>query len=72
MRLGLTGGIGCGKSTVVQVFREAGWRALETDRIVADLLDHDESVRSTLRARWPEVISSEGARSKEGRCPCLC
>lgn len=61
MHVGLTGGIGCGKSTVVGFFRDAGWRTLESDKIVAELLSGDEEVRSALRQRWgAAVFTSEG------------
>ena len=56
MCIGLTGGIGCGKSTVVQLFKEAGWRTLESDQIVADLLARDSNVREALRLRWGDQV----------------
>lgn len=52
LRIGLTGGIGCGKTTVVGLFAAAGWRTLQSDEIVQDLLEHDESLREQLRMRW--------------------
>lgn len=60
MNIGLTGGIGCGKSTVVQLFKEAGWRTLESDAIVRELLADSEEVQTALRERWGErVLRSE-------------
>ena len=56
MKIGLTGGIGCGKSTVVGLFAEAGWSTLQTDAIVRDLLDNDTTVQSALRERWKETV----------------
>jgi dephospho-CoA kinase len=62
LKLGLTGGIGCGKSTVVGFFREAGWETIESDAVVADLLAHHPEVRAALRARWGgSVFGPEGA-----------
>lgn len=58
MKLGLTGGIGCGKSTVTRIFRDAGWKTLESDKIVAQLLAEDAAVRSALRERWGEAVFS--------------
>jgi dephospho-CoA kinase len=58
MKIGLTGGIGCGKSTVVGFFEEAGWKTLESDKIVADLLANDETVQTELRQRWGEAVFS--------------
>jgi dephospho-CoA kinase len=60
MKVGLTGGIGCGKSTVVGLFREAGWRTIETDAVVRDLLATDLEVQAQLRARWGAAVFSEG------------
>ena len=56
MNIGLTGGIGCGKSTVVRLFAESGWNTLETDRVVAALLQKDKSVREQLRGRWGGAV----------------
>lgn len=62
MKLGLTGGIGCGKSTVIRIFKEAGWNTLESDKIVADLLAGDEGVRSALRQHWGEAVFTQEGR----------
>ena len=34
MKLGLTGGIGCGKSTAARFFEEAGFRRIDTDEVI--------------------------------------
>lgn len=61
MRVGLTGGIGCGKSTVVKFFAEAGWRTLESDRIVAAVLANDPEVHTELRNRFgDQVFDADG------------
>lgn len=59
MKVGLTGGIGCGKSTVARIFRDAGWRTLDSDKIVAELLSADESVQAALREHWGEAVFSD-------------
>lgn len=59
MKLGLTGGIGCGKSTVTRIFKEAGWNTMESDKVVANLLAEDEGVRSALRQHWGEVVFTQ-------------
>lgn len=62
MKVGLTGGIGCGKSTVVRFFREAGWRTVETDTLVRDLLAEDAGVQARLRERWGgAVFAADGS-----------
>lgn len=44
MNIGLTGGIGCGKSTVLDFFRAHGMRCLSADTVVHRLLSEDLSV----------------------------
>lgn len=53
--IGLTGGIGAGKSEALAAFERAGAATLSTDRVAHDLLDR-EDVRALLVERWgPEV-----------------
>lgn len=62
MKVGLTGGIGCGKSTVVKIFAESGWRTVESDAIVKNLLSNHPGVRASLRERWGgAVFAADGA-----------
>lgn len=62
LKIGLTGGIGCGKSTVVQLFAEAGWRTIETDGVVRECLASDAAVHAALRERWGDAIfQADGA-----------
>jgi len=61
MRVGLSGGIGCGKSTVVGLFREAGWHTVESDAVVRELLATDVGVQAQLRSRWGEAVFTDGA-----------
>ncbi|MGZ0657345.1 dephospho-CoA kinase [Coraliomargarita sp. W4R72] len=61
MKVGLTGGIGCGKTTVVALFREAGWRTIESDALVRELLATDERVLAQLRVRWGDAVFTDGA-----------
>ena len=62
MKIGLTGGIGCGKSTVVQLFAEAGWRTIETDEVVRECLAGDAVVHAALHERWGvAVFDADGA-----------
>jgi len=60
VKVGLTGGIGCGKSTVVGFFREAGWSTLESDQIVREILADDPEVQRALQGRWGESVLLAG------------
>lgn len=56
MKIGLTGGIGCGKSTAVQFFAKAGWRTIETDAVVRDCLASDATVHAALSEHWGKAV----------------
>lgn len=66
MVIGLTGGIGCGKSTVAHLFEDEGFRRLDCDQIVHDLLAKDESVIRRISERFGEgVIGSDGGINRK-------
>lgn len=52
LRIGLTGGIGCGKSTVGALFAKAGWSVISTDDLVRGLLVSDNAVKGALWEHW--------------------
>jgi dephospho-CoA kinase len=57
--VGLTGGIGAGKSEALAVFERLGAATLSTDKVAHDLLD-DEEVRAALVDRWGSEIAPNG------------
>jgi len=57
--VGLTGGIGAGKSEVLAAFERLGAATLSTDRVTHELLD-DEQVRAALIERWGDDIAAGG------------
>ncbi|MGB0184875.1 MAG: dephospho-CoA kinase, partial [Opitutales bacterium] len=60
-RIGLTGGMGCGKSSVAGFFAEAGWSVLSADALVQALLASNEVVIGAVRERWgAAVFDAEG------------
>ena len=61
MKVGLSGGIACGKSTVLGFFREAGWYTVDSDAVVRELLATNAEVQAQLRSRWGEAVFTEGA-----------
>ena len=53
MILGITGGTGCGKTTLLHVIRDYGGLVLDCDEIYHRLLESDEQMLSALRGRFP-------------------
>jgi dephospho-CoA kinase len=51
MVIGLTGGIGCGKSTAAACFAELGFVVIDADRLARQVLESHVCV-SQLRGRW--------------------
>src|ERR687886_290673 len=58
--VGLTGGLGAGKSTALRALTELGAATLSTDAVVHDLLTTDE-VRGLLVERFGAVVAPDGA-----------
>ncbi len=49
MLIGLTGGIGSGKSAVSRGLREMGYQVLDTDKIARELMETDQELRAEIR-----------------------
>lgn len=62
--VGLTGGIGAGKSEALAAFERLGAATLSTDRVAHDLLD-DHEVKAALVERWGEEIAPDGQVDRE-------
>ncbi len=57
MILGLTGGFGCGKSSVLAFFKTAGWQTSSADDICAELYDQQNpGLMTQLRAHWQDKV----------------
>ena len=52
MIAGITGGLGCGKSTAARAFETRGFRRLDSDQIVKDQVLADPAVIAALGARY--------------------
>ena len=62
--VGLTGGIGAGKSEALAAFERLGAATLSTDRVAHDLLDDDE-VKAALLERWGDEIARGGSVDRD-------
>lgn len=61
VQIGLTGGIGCGKSTALKLFADRGFGVVDCDGIVHELLAGDRPVLDEIREVFGEgVISATG------------
>lgn len=61
LKVGLTGGIGCGKSSAVAIFRSLGVPIVDADRIAREVVQKGESALTQLAAVFgAEAITAEG------------
>jgi dephospho-CoA kinase len=59
--VGLTGGMGCGKSTAAALFAERGFRRLDADQVVRDELLPSPDIANAIRQRLgPAMLAADG------------
>lgn len=58
--IGLTGGLGSGKSTALAALGRLGAMTLSTDRVVHDLYAQDAELRDLVVARWGDEVAPDG------------
>ena len=70
MKVGITGGLGCGKSTVARSLEQRGFRRLDSDQIVRDEVLTDPAVIAALRGRYGDAVLEKdtggGTRGNSG------
>ena len=69
LRVGLTGGIASGKSTIAQILREQGCAIIEADLLAHEYLkSEDPSAQEVVREFGPQILDASGkiSRSKLG------
>lgn len=65
MIVGITGGVGTGKSTVARAFEQRGYRRLDSDRIVHEIVLTDPAVLDALASRFGDrVVEARGDRGE--------
>lgn len=65
LRVGLTGGLGSGKSTAAAILRELGAQVIEADQLGRELMEPDHAVYDQIvRAFGPEVVLPSGALNR--------
>ncbi len=66
MIIGLTGGLGCGKSTAARFLAELGFRVLDSDRIVREEVLVEPAIAAAVGRRFPGVLDAAGAVRRDG------
>jgi dephospho-CoA kinase len=62
LRIGLTGGLGSGKSTVASLLREHGFHLLEADAIARELMQPGQAVHRAIAEHFGrEVVRADGS-----------
>ena len=65
MILGITGGTGCGKTTLLSCIAALGGTVLDCDEIYHDLLKRDHEMLSAIENRFPGSVTPEGLDRKK-------
>src|SRR5690606_4701563 len=59
--VGLTGGMGCGKSTAAAMFAARGFRRHDSDQFIRDVLYRDPEIIASVAARFgPDMVAENG------------
>jgi dephospho-CoA kinase len=65
LKIGLTGGIGCGKSTVARLFAELGVPVIDADQIAHQLVEKGEPALSEIiKAFGPDLLTEDGSLNR--------
>jgi len=67
MLLGLTGSIGCGKSTALKYFREYGALVVDVDSLVKKLLSSDKEVQEAIDRHFGNKAKDNANRIDRGK-----
>lgn len=65
MIIGITGGTGCGKTTLLDVIREQGGLVLDCDAIYHELLRTDKDLLAAIEARFPGTVENGQLQRKK-------
>ncbi len=65
IKIGLTGGIGSGKSTVADFLRKKGIKVFDADRLAKELMTSDEELKRELIKEFGEETFSGGELNRE-------
>ena len=63
--IGLTGGIGSGKSTVARMIGEAGVPVIDADQLARDVVAPGQPALHEIAVAWPDVIAPDGTLDRK-------
>ena len=66
MIAGITGGVGCGKSTVARALEMRGFKRIDSDQLVRERVLTDPAVLAALRARFGDEVLAMGPAGDVG------
>jgi dephospho-CoA kinase len=67
MILGLTGGMGCGKTTAAEMFAAHDFTPLDSDAIIRNMLSTDQEVVAAIRDHFGDGVLAESGGVDRGR-----
>ena len=65
MIIGITGGTGCGKTTLLNLIRDRGGMILDCDAIYHELLKSDKAMLSAIETRFPGTVEDGQLQRKK-------
>lgn len=65
LKIGITGGIGSGKSTVARVFHTLGIPVFDADNVAKEIVSKDPQVRKTLIRHFGDMVFENGQLNKK-------
>ncbi len=67
LKIGLTGGIACGKSETLNYFKNTDWNTISADEIVKDLLANDQETITTIIAKFGDdaLLKNSGSINRQ-------
>ena len=65
MILGITGGTGCGKTTLLKEIEHRGGLVLDCDAVYYELLTRDDALLNAIEARFPGVVVDKKLERKK-------
>lgn len=65
LKIGLTGGIGSGKTTVANIFKVFGIPIFDADSVAKDLMENDLELREKLIAQFGPLVFDQGKLNRK-------